>query len=65
MSALFDTPKIPDPIIPPPPPTVDDAAARQKSSDAYRKRRGRAATVITSPQGINQSNTGAPTLLGS
>jgi len=64
MSALFETPEIPAPVIPPPPPTVDDAAARQKSSDKLRQRRGRAATVLTSPEGINASNTGAPTLLG-
>jgi hypothetical protein len=68
MSALFKTPDIPAPIIPPmpaPPAIEDAAAARQKSSDLLRKRKGRMATVLTSPEGINKSNTGAPTLLGS
>ena len=64
MSALFSSPDIPDPIVPPPVPTVDEAAQRQQSADRIRKRKGRAATVLTSDQGTS-ATTGAPTLLGS
>lgn len=66
MSALFSTPDIPAPITPPAPPAIEDAAASgQRRSDQLRKRKGRYATILTSPEGINKSNTGAPTLLGS
>ena len=65
MSALFSTPDIPEPIAPPPPPAIEDAAAAgQKRADALRKRKGRQATILTSPEGVNKA-TSAPTLLGS
>jgi hypothetical protein len=68
MTALFNPPEfnIPEPVVPPPPPTTDDAAERQKASDLKRKRKGRQATILTSPEGVGAApNVGAPTLLGS
>lgn len=65
MSNLFSMPDMPPPPTPPPPPpTKDDAADAQAARDVMRKRKGRAATVLTSPTGINSENTGASTLLG-
>lgn len=65
MTALFSTPDMPEPIVPPPPPAIEDAAlAGQKRADALRKRKGRQATILTSPEGVNNKAQSAPTLLG-
>lgn len=65
MSALFSTPDVPEPIAPPPPPAIEDAAAAgQKRADQLRKRKGRMATILTSPEGIKKPAGNAPTLLG-
>lgn len=50
----FGGPKLPSP--PPPPPPVDTSAADAAAAEALRKgkrRRGRAATILTSPMGAN------------
>lgn len=66
MSALFETPDIPPMPEPPPPPAIEDAAAAdQANADKRRKRKGRAATILNEPTGINDPATSAPTLLGS
>lgn len=60
MGAVFKKPKVPappPPPTPPPPPVVEDTAARaQADADALRRRKGRAATLLT-----GRSNTGGDT----
>ena len=46
------------------PPTVDDAAEAQRKADEARKRRGRAATYLTTPRGVASSPVGTKTLVG-
>ena len=47
-------------------PTRDDARLEAERRSAILKRRGRAATILTSPQGVASSPTlGSPSLLGS
>lgn len=67
------SPPPPPPLPPPapPPPTVADpavTAARQKDKQVAQLNAGRNATILTSPQGINDSlnpaNTTKKTLLG-
>lgn len=61
-------PSIPPPPPPPPPvPTVDDARAAADRETAGYRRRGRAATILTSTEGAltPSANIGAKTLLGS
>lgn len=69
MASLFSTPKIPAPPpvpAPAPVPTIDDAAVSQRQQDALLKRRGRAATILTGPQGdLSAPPVSAKTLLGS
>lgn len=53
--------------MPPPPPgvpTIDDAAENQSQRDAMRRRRGRAASILTSPTGVGSTPVGSKTLLG-
>jgi hypothetical protein len=59
MTSLFKSPTIqapPAPIINPPVPTVDQAQATVDAQDTIRRRRGAAATMLSS-----QSSAGAPT----
>lgn len=60
MSSLFKSPQQPAApapvIVQAPPPTVDNAAASREQADMARKRRGRAATLLTGSSGA-----GAPT----
>lgn len=71
MSGLFKpkAPKPPAPPAPPPPtPTVDDAYMSSEAEDKLRRRRGRAATVLSeTTQGelATPATTAATTLLGS
>lgn len=67
MSGLFgDTPEPPQ--APPPPPstpTIDDARDRQRNADLLRRRRGYAATVLSSDQKTNEQPTpGRSVVLG-
>jgi hypothetical protein len=58
-------PAMPAPPPPPaPPPSIDDASERQSRADAARRRRGRAATVLTSPAGVGEQAAATKTLLG-
>lgn len=69
MGSLFSGPDVPD--IPPPPapapvPTIDNARASRQAQDAATARRGRAASILTSPAGdASTPNTGSKVLLGS
>lgn len=61
----FKRPKINVPE-PPPTPTIDQARQSQDITDRMRRRRGRAASVLTGPQGDPTAPaTAAKTLLGS
>lgn len=61
----FLRPKTPKMAEPPPPPVIEDTDAKnQDYQDALRKRRGRAASILTSREG-GQPVTAAKTLLGS
>lgn len=55
-------PKMPAPA--PPPPTVDQAAQQADANSLIRKRRGYAATVLSSPQ-VAPTTTGTRSVLGS
>jgi hypothetical protein len=57
-----EPPKVQDP--PPPPPTVDEATERVRSKDETRRRKGHAASVLTSPEGVSESPVRIKTLLG-
>jgi len=63
MSGLFggSKPKIEKPL---PAPTIDDAANARESADALRRRKGRAASIITGSDGADTPKTTAETLLG-
>ncbi len=56
-------PKPPAP--PPPPPTIDTAAQQADAANLIRRRRGYAATVLTQPGNIPQTNLGTKAVLGS
>lgn len=61
-----DVPKLPTPAAPPPPPTVEDAGVKaEQDADALKKRRGRAATILTGQDGASAPNVGTKSLLGS
>ena len=60
----FLRPKISTPEPPPPPAIEDTEAAKQDYADALRRRKGRAASVLTQP-GQPQPQTAAKVLLGS
>jgi hypothetical protein len=61
-----DTPK-PAPMVVPEPdpvPTVDDAVAAREKEDSSKRRRGRAALVLTGKDGAGTPNSATKTLLG-
>lgn len=63
MSALFHSPKSPPP--PEPVPTIDDASRmREESDNVLRRRKGRAASILTGPQGAGLPTTGTKVLTG-
>jgi hypothetical protein len=55
MSGLFGSKSSPPPQAPPPPPpaptTSDSTVVQNEQRDIQRRKRGRAATVLTSPKG--------------
>lgn len=56
---------LPQAITPAGPPTVDEAREAAERGDLLRKRRGRAATILTSSTGdTSTTNVGTKTLLG-
>jgi len=57
----------PAPVTPPPPPVIEDTAATaQEYQDQLRRRKGRAASILTDrTPGAMQPQTAAKTLLGS
>lgn len=64
MGALFSSPKIPEMPTPPPVPTVDDAREGQQAKDKLRRRRGMAATILTSNEGVKGMTSGNSVLGG-
>lgn len=67
MSRLFKAPSVPDPpkIEPPlPVPTIDDAGKARELQDRLRRRRGRAASVLTGSSGSGLPPTSAAATLG-
>lgn len=60
MSGLFSPPKINPPAVP----TRDEAKESRQIEDALRRRKGTAATILTSPMGASQAQTASKTLLG-
>lgn len=63
MTALFRGP--PDIPKPEPVPTIDDASRSREASDSQiRRRRGRAASILTGPQGAGLPQTGTKVLTG-
>ena len=58
-----DKVKLPPP--PPPPPSIDEAMESQSARDASKRRRGMAASILTSPTGVGSAPVGTKTLLGS
>lgn len=58
-------PPPPPPSAPPPTPTMDEARARRQAEDAARRKRGRAASVLTGPEGVGATPVAAKTLIGS
>lgn len=69
----INPPKLPSAPPPPPPvpPAPDAAAAADRSramrqqEDAKNKKRGRASTVVTGPEGVGATPLGIKTLVGS
>lgn len=60
---MFRAPKV-QTVAPPPPPAIEDTAARQAQyEDALRKRKGRAAAIVS--QRNDQPETAGKLLLGS
>ena len=55
----------PPPAAPPPVPTIDTAKVRKQSDDSIRRKRGRQASVLTSPEGVGFTPVGTKTLIGS
>lgn len=60
MSGLFSPPK----ITPPPVPTRDEAKESRQIEDALRRRKGTAATILTSPLGTSAPETATKRLMG-
>jgi len=68
MSGLFSKPRAPVVTPAPPPPMIDQQQIDRNASDLLRRRRGRAATDLTSSQAPTTGTTGAVSatnLLGS
>lgn len=59
-----DIPATPPLAAPPSPPSIDDATVARENEDAARRRRGRAATILTGPKGAGTPTTATKTLLG-
>jgi hypothetical protein len=67
MSSLFRKPQAPaTPTIvqAPPPPTIDQAITDRNQNDRMLRRRGRAATMLTGPEGAGVPQTATKQLLG-
>lgn len=68
MGGLFggsDPEPLPPPPAPAPVPTMDTARSKVQQDDERAMRRGRAATILTSASGdLNETKSGAKTLLG-
>jgi len=60
MSGLFSPPKVSPPKVP----TRDEARESQQIEDNLRKRKGTAATILTSPLGAGAPQTATKTLMG-
>lgn len=61
----FLLPKAPTPKAAPPTPTIDDAVTRMRDRDRNVGRRGRAATILTSEEGLpNLGGVGTKALIG-
>ncbi len=56
-----DAPAIPEPT---PPPSVDEAVAAREREDVARKRKGRAAYVLTGKEGTGPPTSATKALLG-
>jgi hypothetical protein len=63
MSGLFK-PKMPKIEMPPPAPTTDEAKVREIESKRLRMRRGRAASMMTTPESRAAGGVGTTRLLG-
>lgn len=63
MSGLFK-PKMPKVEPPPPPPETDVAKQREIESTRMRRRRGRAATMMSTPETRQMGGVGTTRLLG-
>jgi hypothetical protein len=63
MSGLFK-PKMPKIEPPPPPPETDVAKQREIESTRMRRRRGRASTMMSTPETRTQGGVGTTRLLG-
>lgn len=63
MSGLFK-PKMPKIEAPPPPPETDVAKVREIESTRMRRRRGRMATVMSTPESRSMGGVGTTKLLG-
>lgn len=59
-----ELPPMPKPPEPEPVPTVDDAVSAREKEDAARRRKGRAAYVLTGGEGAGSPNSATKTLLG-
>lgn len=66
MGFIFPSkPAAPPPPPPPPPvPTIDAARERRDAADAAARKRGRAASVLTGPEGVAEEPTAKKTLIG-
>jgi hypothetical protein len=63
MSGLFK-PKMPKIEAPPPAPTIDEAKVREQETRRLARRRGRAATMMSSEQSQMAGGVGTTRLLG-
>jgi hypothetical protein len=65
MGGIFKTPKPPKAPEPVKAPTVDEAEKNTQEMDRLRRRRGRRANILTSPEGdTTNPNTGSGGILG-
>lgn len=64
MGGLFKAPKMPKPQEPAPVPQVDEAARVKIEQERLRKRRGRAATIVSTAESQVQGGVGKAKLLG-
>lgn len=68
IGGLFGGQQTPQPIVipaaPDPAPTIDQAAKAREAEDIMRRRKGRAATILTGAQGAGTPTTATKALLG-